>query len=82
VGKEMMEIATIEGAVNGPDGVGVHWEDMDGDGVVEILAGLPIIDLEHRTIPDSYARRFEIHRWDAVEQSFVPVGVRVLDSTK
>ena len=80
--KGLVEIAVIEGAVNGPDGIGVYWEEREEDDTVEIMAGLPIIDLEHRVVPDSLTRQFNIYRWDAAKHSFVSVGIRVLDSTE
>jgi len=33
----LTEIAVLDGALNGSDGAGVYWKDVDDGGVVEIL---------------------------------------------
>lgn len=66
----LTELATLDGEINGPDGEGIRWTDVDTDGVVEILAGLPLLDIENWLLPDNTARRFQIYDWDRVSQKF------------
>jgi hypothetical protein len=76
VGDELLELATLDGALNGPDGAGIRWEDVDADSVVEVLAGLPLVDLASRTLPDDLTRRFQVYRWDAASRAFVAGEIR------
>jgi len=75
VGDEVIELAVLDGELNGSDGEGVRWEDLDGDGTVEILLGLPLLDIEDREFPDTLARRFRILRWDSESREFVEGGI-------
>lgn len=67
----LVELARIDGVLNGQDGAGIRLVDVDGDGHVEILAGLPLIDLEQRVVPDTADRRFQVYRWNATTRQFV-----------
>jgi hypothetical protein len=69
----LTQLATLDGTLNGPDGVGIRWEDTDSDGVTEILAGLPLMSLTlaPTTWPD-LTRRFQIYKWDAATRTLTP----------
>jgi hypothetical protein len=71
VDDRLIELATLDGILNGSDGVGIRWEDVDGDAVSEILVGLPLLDIEARTLPVTLTRRFLVYRWDATTREFV-----------
>jgi hypothetical protein len=71
LGQDVAELATLEGAFNGPDGAGIRWKDIDGDGKLEILAGLPFVDLNDSKLPENLDRRFRVYRWNATTHKFV-----------
>jgi hypothetical protein len=71
VGDELTKLAKLDGELNGPDGEGVRWIDIDGDGTFEILLGLPLLDIRNSEIPDTLERRFQVFYWETSEQKFV-----------
>jgi len=65
------ELAIFDGELNGVDGEGIRWIDVDNDGIVDILVGLPLLDIENTILPDNTALRFQIYQWNTVNQEFV-----------
>lgn len=69
----LTQIATLDGAINGADGVGIRLESADGG--LRVLAGLPLADPDAG--PLSLAdvrleRAFRTYTWDAASKSFRP----------
>lgn len=66
------ELATLDGAINGPDGTGVHWESTAEGFKVE--AGLPLIDPDANPSLDSLRleRQFQTYVWDEESRGFKP----------
>lgn len=74
-GDGLVELARIEGAINGPDGMGIRLVEPASGGRDQILAGLPLISTTERSfLPDMLARNFQIYEWDATARQFVPRG--------
>ena len=72
----LTELATLDGALNGPDGAGVRLEDLNGDDTIEVLVGLPLVSLEHPIAWPDPTRRFQVYRWDADDGEFTPGEIR------
>ncbi len=73
VGEELVEIAYLEGFFNGEDGAGIRWQDMDGDGAVELFAGLPVEDRRgEEFVWPEMERRFQVYHWDAAAGALAP----------
>jgi hypothetical protein len=71
---KLTELATLDGVINGEDGVGIRWESTAEGFNVE--AGLPLIDPDASpTLADlRLEREFEQYRWDEESNSFKPEG--------
>jgi hypothetical protein len=72
-GDQLLELATLDGFINGPDGVGIRWEN-DNRGF-RVEAGLPLVDLDSYPTLDqvSLTRRFQVYTWNDQSKRFQPV---------
>lgn len=67
----LTELATLDGVINGPDGIGVRWEKLADR--FNVYAGLPLADLDHLEAgwaSVSLERRFQIYTWDEENNRF------------
>ena len=67
----MREVATFDGAINGPDMAGVRWEQSPNG--FKVFTGLPLVDLSCET--DDWScitleRQFETYVWNNDLQEF------------
>jgi hypothetical protein len=70
---KLIELASLDGVINGEDGVGVRWENT-AEGL-KVETGLPLIDPDASpTLADlQQEREFQTYRWDEISRSFKAV---------
>jgi hypothetical protein len=69
-GDEPVELATLDGYINGADGVGLRWEN-SGQGF-RVEAGLPLVELDSFPTLDqiNLTRQFQTYEWDGRSNDF------------
>ncbi len=69
-GNKLTELTTLDGVINGADGVGIRWEETAKGFQVE--AGLPLLDPDaNPTLNDiRLEREFQTYRWNEEDNSF------------
>lgn len=72
-GDQLLEMATLDGFINGADGAGIRWEN-DSRGF-RVEAGLPLVDLDNHPTLDqiSLTRHFQVYEWDSQSNTFEAV---------
>lgn len=70
VSNGLKQIAMIDGAINGEDGIGIQWRKAS-DGRIEVMAGLPLMPLTLAPTWPDLERHFQIYHWDIKSQSLV-----------
>ena len=67
---QLLELATLDGFINGADGAGIRWENREGGFRVE--AGLPLVDLDsYPTLEKiNLIRQFQSYEWDKSRNNF------------
>lgn len=66
----LIQVATLDGTINGADGVGIRWQQPAQS--FNVQAGLPLIDPDTTLSLFSLrrARAFQTYRWDEGSQTF------------
>jgi hypothetical protein len=70
---QLLEMATLDGFINGADGAGIRWENREGSFKAE--AGLPLVDLDGYPTLDkiNLIRQFQTYEWDEGSNNFRPI---------
>jgi hypothetical protein len=70
-GDKLAQVATLDGTINGADGVGIRLESTEGG--MRVLAGLPLVDpdaVPPRPAELKLERAFRTYAWDAAKNAF------------